>query len=109
MMISNEEWLAFFHNTKNKQHLFSLFVTYVCGDDFVQLSTLTILVNNEDETFNISIVSQRFLTAYVVVCSTKDTDIVVLMVFAYALNEINEKWLMKIETNKFINIRKIVE
>ena len=33
----------------------------------------------------------------------------VLMVFAYALNEINEKWVMKIETNKFMSIRKNVE
>ena len=34
---------------------------------------------------------------------------VVLMVFAYALNEINEKWVMKIETNKLMCIRKNVE
>ena len=34
---------------------------------------------------------------------------VVLMVFAYALNEINEKWVMKIETNKLMSIRKNVE
>ena len=33
----------------------------------------------------------------------------VLMVFAYALNEINEKWVMKIETNKLMIIRKNVE
>ena len=33
----------------------------------------------------------------------------VLMVFAYALNEINEKWVMKIETNKLMSIRKNVE
>ena len=31
---------------------------------------------------------------------------VVLMVFAYGLNEINEKWVMKIETNKLMSIRK---
>ena len=31
------------------------------------------------------------------------------MVFAYDLNEINEKWVMKIETNKLISIRKNVE
>ena len=31
------------------------------------------------------------------------------MVFAYALNEINEKWEMKIETNKLMSIRKNVE
>ena len=31
------------------------------------------------------------------------------MVFAYTLNEINEKWEMKIETNKLMSIRKNVE
>ena len=31
------------------------------------------------------------------------------MVFAYGLNEIKEKWVMKIEANKLISIRKNVE
>ena len=44
----------FFHDIKNKQHLFSLFETYLCVDDFVQPSPLSILVNNENETFKIS-------------------------------------------------------
>ena len=34
---------------------------------------------------------------------------VVLMVFTYALNEINEKWVMKTETNKLMSIIKNVE
>ena len=34
---------------------------------------------------------------------------VVLMDFVNGLSEINEKWVMKIETNKLINIRKNVE
>ena len=45
-MMSNKEWLAFFHKIKNKQHL--------CGNDFVQSSKLPILVNNKNETFKIS-------------------------------------------------------
>ena len=44
----------------------------------------------------------------IAVCSKQMGD-VVLMVFAYALNEINENWVMKIETNKLISIRKNVE
>ena len=52
-MLSNKEWLAFFHNIKNKQHLLSLFVTYLCADDFAQASPLPVLVNNENETFKI--------------------------------------------------------
>ena len=36
-------------------------------------------------------------------------EVVVLMFFAYALTEINEKWVMKVETNKLISIRKNAE
>ena len=49
-ILSKKEWLAFFHNIKNRQRLFSLFVTYLCADDFVQSRPLPILVHNENET-----------------------------------------------------------
>ena len=42
--------LSFFHNIKNKQHLFSLFVTYIRADDFIRQCPLAILVNNENKT-----------------------------------------------------------
>ena len=42
-----------------------------------------------------------------VVCS-KDTDVLVSRVFAYAVNKINEKQVMQIEISKGINVRKIV-
>ena len=44
----------------------------------------------------------------VVVCS-KDTNVLGLMVFIYALNKIYEKWAMKNQSNKFIDTRKIGE
>ena len=51
-MLSNKEWFAFFfHDIKNKQHLFSLFETYLCANDFMQPSSLPILVSNKNETF----------------------------------------------------------
>ena len=97
-ILSNKEWLVFFHDIKNKKHL--------CGNDFVQTSTLTILVNSKNETFKISsgvsarmifhVLRQKKDTA---VCS-KHMGLVVLMVFADALTEINEKWVIKVETNK---------
>ena len=116
-----------FHNIKNKQHLLNVFVTYLCADDFVQISPLPILVNNENIIFKISSSATKAFECNheegdtriiifhalqqktnVVVCS-KDTDVLVLIVFAYALNKINEKQVMKIESRKCINIRKIVE
>ena len=71
------------------------------------------------------VVSQRYLTAttkadtrmifhalqqkaYVGVCS-KDTDVFALMVFTHALNKIDEMWLIKIESGKFINVSKNVD
>ena len=44
----------------------------------------------------------------VVNCS-KDTHVLILMVFAYAVNKISEKCVMKIDSNKFIDIMKNVE
>ena len=48
-MLSNKEWLTFFHNIKNKQHLLNLFVTYLCANDFTQLSPLSTMANNGNE------------------------------------------------------------
>ena len=107
-MLSKKEWLAFFHNIKMKQHLLNLFVTYLRADNFVRSSPLSIPVNNENEILKIpSSVTKIFecnheeadirITFHalqqktnVVVCS-KDTYVLVMMVFAYALNKINEK------------------
>ena len=52
-ILSKKEWLVFFHNIKNRQRLFSLFVTYLCADDFVESRPLPILVHNENETLKI--------------------------------------------------------
>ena len=45
-MLSNKEWLAFFHNIKNRQHL--------CVNDFAQSSELPLLVSKKNETSKIS-------------------------------------------------------
>ena len=94
--------LAFFDNIKNKQHLFSLFVIYLCADNFVGPSPLAILVKNENETLKTSFewkhkeANARMIfhvlqqKTNVLVCS-KDTDVLVLIAFFYALNKINEK------------------
>ena len=79
-----------------------------------------VLDNNEKETFKISFecnqnkVDTRMIfhalqqKTNVVVCS-KDTNVLVLMIFVYALDKINEKQVKKIKSNKFVNILKIVE
>ena len=44
------ESCLFFHNIKNKQHLFSLFVNFLRADDFLNERSLPVLVSNENET-----------------------------------------------------------
>ena len=122
-MLFNKEWLIFFHNIKNKQHLLNLFVTYLCADDFVKSSLLATLANNENEIFkiassvkkvfeynheedNIRIIFYALMQKIDVVVCLKYADVLVLLVFAYALTEMNEIQVMKIETRKCVNIRK---
>ena len=102
-----------------------MFLTYLYADDFVQLSPLPILVNNEIETFKISSSvtidfqcnheeadTRIFVSAFQqkanVILSLKDTDVLVLMIFGNVLRKINENKVMKTESKKFIIIRKIV-
>ena len=83
-------------------------MTYLCTDDFVESGLLPILVKNKNEIFEISSSVTKFFEcnneegntriifhaleqrANVAVYS-KDTDVLVLMVFTYALNKIKEK------------------
>ena len=53
-MLSNKKWFAFFHNINIKQHLLTLFVTYLSPDDFAHSSPFSILVNNKNKIFETS-------------------------------------------------------
>ena len=80
----------------------NLLETCLCVDDFSQPSPLPILVTNENEAFKISfecsheeVYTRMIFRALeekinIVVCS-KDTDVLLLMVFFYALNKIKDK------------------
>ena len=53
-MLSNKKWFAFFHNINIKQHLLTLFVTYLSPDDFAHSSPFSILVINKNKIFETS-------------------------------------------------------
>ena len=52
--MSNKKWFVFFHNINIKQHILTLFITYLYPDNFVHSSPLSIPVNNKNEIFKIS-------------------------------------------------------
>ena len=53
-MLSNKDWLVFFHNIKNKRCLLGLFVIYLCKSPYQLSSPLPILATNKNEIFKIS-------------------------------------------------------
>ena len=40
---------------------------------------------------------------------SKDTDVLVLLVYLYTLKNVTSKWCMKIDNEKFIDVEKKVE
>ena len=43
-----------------------------------------------------------------VVVDSKDTDVLVLMIYAFTIHRPTSEWLMKIEAERYVNIRKIL-
>ena len=109
--------------------LFHHISTYLCYDGFAKSSPLTRKVKHS----KIQRVSRRFVNTRkfflnecshkgsdtgifhalqqkenVKICS-KYTDVFLLVVFAYSVNKTNDKRVTKVDSNKFINIRKIVD
>ena len=52
-ILSNKEWLAFFHNIKMKQNLIILFVTYLSADDFSSIYKWGASSKQKNEKFEI--------------------------------------------------------
>ena len=93
------ESLAFFLNIKNEQHLFSLFLTYLCWRFCTAKSTANTGYQRKWNVQNfIWMQPRRRLVFHAlqqkinIVLYSKDTDVLVSMVFVYALKKINEKW-----------------
>ena len=126
VMMTGKDWLMFFGNLENKQNLLNLFATYL-QDFVIQNNKLPIWYNKINETFqnvgglnvkkfdcnheeaDTRMVLHALREDTNVVIISKDTDVLILLVYAYALKNISKKWFMKIDYDKYINIEKIVK
>ena len=125
-MLSNKGWLTLFHNIKisNISLVYLQLISVVMilysqvrcqysskkeNETFKISSSATKVFDCNPEEVNTRMIFHALQQKTSVGVYSKDTDVIVLIIFAYALNKINEKWVMKIETNKFIYIRKTAE
>ena len=126
-MPTGNEWISFFHNLDNKQSLIDLFSKYLLRKKFPKDVNVPIVFTNKEDTFEVTHQNSQILfkcnheeadtrlilqacqknTNCVVV--SKDTDVFVLLVFAFAAKDIKYSWAMKIDHNKYINIQKVVQ
>ena len=125
-MLTGNDWSDFFHNIENKENHIRLITEHLISDQGRTLAALPLIITRKEFTWRIidNIVEDldrsnheevdtkmvlhalREKTNVVVVAS--DTDVLVLMVYAYALKDIKDDWYMKIGEKKFVNVRKIV-
>ena len=97
--------LTFFHDIKNKQHLFSLFVTYLCADNFVQHVRFQYWLNTKmkffkwNSKFRLNSSTKKPILEWFSIHSADDKCSTLFKRFRYScidglytLNTINEKW-----------------
>ena len=125
-MMSGKDWAAFFHNIENKQDLCNLFANFIRKSYLRGISNVPVVIANNMETWFVTdqyvenlfksnheeadtrIVLHALYKDTNAVIVSKDTNVLIPLVYMYALKNITSKWCMKIDNEKFIDVRKIV-
>ena len=124
-MLKPDTWKSFFNNIDNKTNLINLLVAYLRSDSFSNQIRIPVIVNDDKNTWKITrefsqikskneeadtrIILHALQEDTKVVVVSKDTDVLILLVYAYAKCKPTKEWYMKIDANKFASIRSIVE
>ena len=126
-MLQPDAWKSFFNNIDNKTNLINLLVAYLRSDSFSNQIRIPVIVNDDKNTWKITREFSEIIfksnheeadtriklhalkedTKVVVV--SKDTDVLILLVYTYAKYKPTQEWYMQIDANKFASIRSIVE
>ena len=127
MLKGNDRRSDFFHNIENKENLIRLITEHLISDQGRTLAALPLIITRKEFTWRIidnivedldrsnheeaetKTVLHALREKANVVVVARDTDVLVLMVYAYALKDIKDDWYMKIGKKKFVNVRKSVQ
>ena len=126
-MLQPDAWKSFFNNIDNKTNLINLLVAYLRSDSFSNQIRIPVIVNDDKNTWKITrefseiifksnheeadtrIILHALQEDTKVVVVSKDTDVLILLVYAYAKYKPTKEWYMKIDAKKLAFIISIVE
>ena len=112
-MMSGKDWAVFFHYMENKQDLCNLFANFIRKSYFRDISDVPVVIVNNMETWFVTdqhivklfennheeadtrmVLHALYKNTNVVIVS-KDTDVLILLVYMHALKNITSKWCMR--------------
>lgn len=124
-MLQGNKWQEFLNSGQNKEELIQLLVKYMeTGEGMSQLEH-PYLVTAGDATFSVRhggisllyrcnheeadtrLVLHALLADSDVVVVAKDTDVLILLIWAYEQSNVGKKWYMKYDHNKYADINEI--
>ena len=126
-MVNGKDFQNFMHNKENKSELVKRFVDFISQPDTCKNLSVPYLINHRSTTLAISssgvdtlfecnheeadtrVVLHAFLSDGPVIIKAKDTDVLILTVYAFALKQPQADWCMQIDHKQFISIGKIVQ
>ena len=126
-MLQPDAWKSFFNNINNKINLINLLAAYLRSNSFSNQIQIPVIVNDDKNTWKNTrefseivfkssheeagtrIILHVLQRDTKVVTVSKDTDVLILLVYAYAKYKPTKEWYMKIDANKFACIKSIVE
>lgn len=120
-------WSSFLSSGENENDLAKLLVTFLQSEDAKAYLRFPIIVNNKYETLKIEsnsclniytcnhekadtrMIMQALKSKGDVVISSEDTDVLMLLCYAYVKENVTRNWYMKFDSQKFANIKNICE
>ena len=124
-MLQGNKWQEFLNSGENKEELIQLLVKYLGTEEGMAQLEHPYIITAGDATFAVrnGTVSELFRCSHEeadtrlvlhalksdtdVVVVAKDTDVLVLMIWAYEQQNISKKWYMKYDHNKYADISEI--
>ena len=123
-MLQGTQWQEFLHNKENKQQLVQLICNYVTSEAKQDLE-LPFIITAADQTYQVKgnevtamfqcnheeadtrLVLHAILAEKDVVVVAKDTDVLVLMIWAFVALQIKHKWFLKYDASKYVDIESV--
>ena len=126
-MMGSKDFQWFMHNKENKDELIKRFNDFVEHPEVRNHLKVPLTINHRSITKKITrddidvivecnheeadtrVVLHAFNSEGSVIVKAKDMDILILMIYAYALKKPEAIWCMQIDHNKFVNVGKIAQ